>query len=63
MKYAVISLGGALGMGLSAIADAMNGYSEGDLYAGIGCAVMILGLIAGMGKEVLEWWENRRKDQ
>lgn len=45
MKYAILSLGGALGMGLSVIADAMVGYSEASTYAGIGCGVMIVGLL------------------
>ena len=45
MKYAILSLGGALGMGLSIIADAMKGFNGADNYAGIGCGVMIVGLL------------------
>jgi hypothetical protein len=45
MKYAIVSLGGALGMGLSVIADSMVGHSEAETYAGIGCGVMIIGVL------------------
>jgi len=61
MKYAIISLGGALGMGLSAIADGMQGTSEGEAYAVIGCIVMILGLFGTLGPEIILWWKNRKK--
>ena len=47
-------------MGLSAIADGMTGYSEGGIYAGVGCAVMILGLIGTVVPETLQWWKNRK---
>ena len=55
MKYAILSLGGALGMGLSIIADAMKGFNGADNYAGIACGVMIIGLLGVL-------FSNSKKD-
>lgn len=46
MKYAIITLSGALGMGLSIIAEAIGLASDAaEAYAGISCCVMILGVL------------------
>ena len=58
MKYAILSLGGAIGMGLTAIASELDTYSNLDGYLGVSCGVMIIGLCGVIFPEIRNLWKT-----
>jgi|GEM_PF-6189467 len=61
MKFAVLALAGALGMGLSAIAGAIRPHGDAEIFSGAGFVVMVFGALALIGPPVRDWAKIREE--